>query len=389
MNPDILYVDDEPDNLAVFQASFEDDLNVLCVSDAQQALRVLESTPIPVVVADQRMPGMSGVELFEILRQKHPHVKRIILTGYIDASAMLDAINKGQAFFFLTKPWRREQLLAVLIRALEAHRLELANSALTDQLVASQRLVMLGHATARIAHEMSNQLCMLPLLEHIEASYATDRDLLQLAKLSRSMYERLTTLLDEVKAFVRSETREVAMDTLSLADAARELISFLAFDNQIDCSRLRLEIGSEPLVRGSKTKIQQVLCNLVKNAAFAIRGKENGQIRVVLSVDNGAALLVVEDNGCGISPQSKDRIWDPFFTTKGEEGNGLGLDICRELVHSHQGKITCESEIGKGSRFLVRLPQIAIPAAENSAAVAFPITQHPSACPCAVFTAVS
>jgi len=356
MKPDILYVDDELDNLTVFQATFEDDFEVRCVSSGREALEVLEQTPVPVVVADQRMPGMSGVELFEILRQKHPHTKRIILTGYIDASAMLDAINKGRAFYFLTKPWQRESLAAVLIRALEAHRLELTNSALTNQLVASQRLAMLGQATAKIAHEMSNQLCVLPLLEHIEQAYAGDADLIQLSRFAREMYDRLLRLLNEVKAFVRGESRELTLLPLSLADTLRELVSFLRFDSHIDCSRLTVEIAGDPSVRGNKTKIQQVLANLIKNAAYAIREQEDGRIRVALQEREGSALIVVEDNGCGIPAELQERIWEPFVTTKGEEGSGLGLDICRELVHRHHGEISCESRPGHGAKFFIRLP---------------------------------
>ncbi|MGI8979558.1 MAG: response regulator [Pirellulaceae bacterium] len=246
---------------------------MLCVPSGQEVLRVLEHTPVPVVVADQRMPGMSGVELFELLRQNHPHTKRIILTGYIDPSAMLDAINKGQAFYFLTKPWQREHLMTVLIRALEAHRLELANSALTSQLVASQRLAMLGQATARIAHEMSNQLCILPLLEHIEDRYADDSELLQISQFARTVYDRLAMLLGEVKAFVRGESHEQTLLALPLAGALRELVSFLRFDTQIESSRLSLEIKGEPVVLGTKTKIQQVLYNLLKNAAMPSRAR--------------------------------------------------------------------------------------------------------------------
>lgn len=356
MKPEILYVDDERDNLAVFQATFEDHFSVLCLSSGEEALEVLERTPVPVVVADQRMPGMSGVELFEILRQRHPHTKRIILTGYIDPSAMLDAINKGRAFYFLTKPWQRESLAAVLIRALEAHRVELTNSALTNQLVASQRLAMLGQATAKIAHEMSNQLCMLPLLQHIEQNYADDADLLRLSGFARDMYDRLLHLLNEVKNFVRSDSRELTMLSLSLADTLRECVSFLRFDSQIDCTRLSVEVADEPSVLGSKIKIQQVLANLIKNAAYAIRHKVDGRIRVVLEKSEGAALLVVEDNGCGIPAEVQERIWEPFFTTKGEAGSGLGLDICREIVHCHRGDIWCESQPGQGSKFYIQLP---------------------------------
>ncbi|MGI8979559.1 MAG: sensor histidine kinase [Pirellulaceae bacterium] len=78
----------------------------------------------------------------------------------------------------------------------------------------------------------------------------------------------------------------------------------------------------------------------------------------MLDADASSALLTVEDNGCGISPEIKEQIWTPFFTTKGEQGNGLGLDICRELVQAHQGRIWCESQAGRGSSFFIRLPRL-------------------------------
>ena len=117
MKRDLLYVDDEPDNIVVFEAAFEDDFRIWSATSGQQALEVLEQTPIPVVVSDQRMPAMTGVEMFSIMRRRYPHIQRIILTGYTDPEGMIDAINQGQVFHFVKKPWERPFLLSVLIRA--------------------------------------------------------------------------------------------------------------------------------------------------------------------------------------------------------------------------------------------------------------------------------
>jgi C4-dicarboxylate-specific signal transduction histidine kinase len=320
------------------------------------------------------MPGMSGVELFEILHRNHAHTKRVMLTGYIDASAMLDAINRGKVFHFVTKPWQLESLTAVLIRALEAHRLELANSALTAQLMASQQMAMLGKSTARIAHEMANHLCVQPLLEHIEENYKSDAELLQLGEVVRAMFGRLAQLLDEIKSLARLNRQDATMMRLPLAEATRELISFLRYCLDVDSSRLEVEIHDEPVVLGNKLKIQQVLVNLIRNAAYAIRSQTDGRIRISLTAEERYALLVVEDNGCGIAPEIRETIWEPFFSTKGEEGNGLGLDVCREVVRSHHGEITCQSELRKGSRFSVWLPLLAkgIAAPQREDAMALP-----------------
>ncbi|HUY91089.1 MAG TPA: response regulator [Pirellulales bacterium] len=121
MKRTILYVDDEADNLIVFQATFAEQFEVLVASSAQEALSILEQTPVAVVVSDQRMPQTTGVELFGILRQKHPHTQRILLTGYAEPKAMIDAINIGQVFYYASKPWDCPYLEQVLLKAVEIH----------------------------------------------------------------------------------------------------------------------------------------------------------------------------------------------------------------------------------------------------------------------------
>src|ERR1700761_3047089 len=104
MKRDVLYVDDEVDNLAVFEAAFEDSFNIFTAASGPEALQLIESRPFPVVVADQRMPGMSGSDLFEIMRRRQLRSRRVMLTGYADSQAMIEAINQGQVFYFLKKP---------------------------------------------------------------------------------------------------------------------------------------------------------------------------------------------------------------------------------------------------------------------------------------------
>lgn len=356
MKRDILYVDDEVDNLVVFEATFESTFNIYTASSAAKALELLARQAFPVVVADQRMPGMTGAELFEILRRQHPLTKRVMLTGYADSKAMLDAINQGQVYYFLKKPWERHEIVSVLSRAIEAYDLSLANMALTDRLVATDRCAALGRSAARIAHEMGNQLCMLPLLELIEDRYAEHDDLMQTAALARQTYDRLVQLVDEVKAFVRFEQTGVDLQPLSLASVLHELIDFLRFDKSLPRHKLLLRVHCDPTIKGHTVKLQQVLINLLKNAAYAIRDRADGE--VVLELDSSAdeAVVMVRDNGCGMTPEVAQRIWEPFFTTKGEEGNGLGLDIVKGIIEAHGGEIVCETAPGRGTTFTVRLP---------------------------------
>lgn len=368
MKRDILYVDDEMENLVVFQATFEDYFNVVTASSGQAALELLEHHVFPVVIADQRMPKMSGAELFEIMRRKYPHTKRVMLTGYADSRAMLSAINQGQVFYFVKKPWEQDEVFSILLRAIEAYDMSLSNIALQERLVASDRCAMLGRSAARLAHEMGNQLCMLPLLELIEDEYSDKQDLVQMAGFARSTYERLVQIVDEVKAFVRFEHQQVATQPLALAEVVHELLEFLRFERTLDVGQLEVNVEGEPWVKANRVKLQQVLINLLKNAAFAINGKEGGRIRLSLARRGDQAEIAVSDNGCGMSPEVAEHIWEPFFTTKGELGTGLGLEVSKSIVEGHGGTITCESSPGAGATFTIRLPALDVPPASAAAA---------------------
>jgi C4-dicarboxylate-specific signal transduction histidine kinase len=223
---------------------------------------------------------------------------------------------------------------------------------------------------------MGNQLCMLPLLEMIEEQYAGDADLIRTAEVARKTYERLVQLVGEVKAFVRFENEDAPLQKVRLSELLHELLDFLRFDNSFPCSRISLQIGEEAVVRANRVKLQQVLINLLKNAAHAIRDREDGRITLSLAIEPAAAEITVGDNGCGMTPELAERIWEPFFTTKGDEGTGLGLDIVKSIIESHGGQIACRTAPGAGAAFAIRLPLAGaaneLPAAdvENSTAMA-------------------
>jgi signal transduction histidine kinase len=356
MKRDILYVDDEPSNLIVFEAAFEDLFVVHTVKSADEALDFLRQHPVPVVVADQRMPDMTGVEMFALLRTTYPHTQRVILSGFADSDAIIDAINQGQVFQFVRKPWQRVELQAVLQRALDAHDLSLQNSVLTERLLVSERCALLGQATGRIAHEMANQLNVLPLIELIEEEYESDQQLRQLAEVARKTHERLVELINEVKAFMRFETQAIELKPLPLADSVHELRSFLRFNSDIPQQRLEVVIRSRPVAMANKLKLHQVLVNLIRNACDAIAEQSDGTVRLTLDETEHEAVIMIEDNGCGIAPADLKRIWEPYYTTKGNSGNGMGLDIARRLIEAHSGTIDCRSELGKGTIFTIRLP---------------------------------
>ncbi len=182
-----------------------------------------------------------------------------------------------------------------------------------------------------------------------------------MAEIARGSYERLRTLVDEIKSIVRQERTEVSFQLVSLADVVRELLSFLRFNRSFPSSKIVADLRCDPTILGNKLKLHQVLMNLVNNAKDAIEGRTDGRIAIHLRCRKGIVELSVADNGTGIPLAIQEKIWEPFFTTKGKQGTGLGLDLVKRLVEAQRGTIEMTSEPGQGTQFMLTFPTVASP----------------------------
>jgi response regulator RpfG family c-di-GMP phosphodiesterase len=117
----ILYVDDEENNLFSFKATFRIKYQVFTAISGDEALKILETKPVEIIITDQRMPEMTGVEFLEKVLEKYPDPMRILLTGYADMGAVVDAVNKGKIFHYLAKPWNEKELDITINRAYDKY----------------------------------------------------------------------------------------------------------------------------------------------------------------------------------------------------------------------------------------------------------------------------
>ncbi|WP_257669514.1 response regulator [Parapedobacter tibetensis] len=117
----VLYVDDEENNLISFRATFRLTYSVYTAISGIEAIRIVKEKPIDIIITDQRMPHMTGVEFLEEIIKISPDSMRILLTGYADMGAVVDAVNKGKIFHYLSKPWSEEELDNTIKRAYEVH----------------------------------------------------------------------------------------------------------------------------------------------------------------------------------------------------------------------------------------------------------------------------
>jgi len=131
----VLYVDDEENNLNAFKASFRRDFKVYTAISADAAKVIMADTAIHVLITDQRMPGTTGTELLAQAVKDFPDQTRILLTGFSDIEALKDAINLGQIFCYLQKPWNDEELKQTIKRAYQVYNLKKEKEALTEKLL--------------------------------------------------------------------------------------------------------------------------------------------------------------------------------------------------------------------------------------------------------------
>ncbi len=106
----LLYVDDEENNLISFKATFRIKYNVITATSAAEGMKLLDQKPVEIIITDQRMPSMTGIEFLEKVLEKYPDPIRILLTGFSDIDAVIDAVNKGKIYHYLNKPWDEAQL---------------------------------------------------------------------------------------------------------------------------------------------------------------------------------------------------------------------------------------------------------------------------------------
>ena len=131
----VLYVDDEIDNLNAFKANFRRDLTVFTANSADEGLQVLENNKIHVVLSDHMMPNTSGVEFLEQLVIEYPDIYRILLTGCSDINVVIDAINRGKVYRFLSKPWEKEELMGTIVGAYELFKKKEESSSFNQRLI--------------------------------------------------------------------------------------------------------------------------------------------------------------------------------------------------------------------------------------------------------------
>lgn len=373
MSTKVLFVDDEEGNLLVSEAVCGDDFEVLTARGGAVALELMRAYEVGVIVCDQRMPEMSGVELLEKVQAEFPDTVRLLVTAYSDIGAAIDAINRGQVRRYLKKPWEPEELKAEVADALERYQTRRRLRELERRLIQTERVYALGIVAAGIGHELRNPISWITTnLQH---------SLAELGELSEALKANDAPLagakVDEIRAALQDATMGaervaeiVSAIQLSMVRPSGESeivdleevvhLSLRLVEGELRrACKLDLQVSGSPRVRGSRTQLSQIVVNLVINAIHAVSKlpPTEAVIAVRVGTDGKLASLEVADNGSGVPEADRERIFDPFFTTKPGVGTGLGLAISRKIAAELSGGLEVERDgrLG-GAVFRLTLP---------------------------------
>jgi signal transduction histidine kinase len=343
---------------------------VLETADGEEAWAVFQREPIPLLISDWMMPGLDGLELCRRIRAagrpKYTYI--VLLTVLGGKENYLEAMEAGTDDF-ISKPFDVDQLRARLHVAerILGLQTELREMELThEQVVRRERLRALGEMASGIVHDFTNamsavmgftsMLLLRPgdlddkarVKRCLEMMYTAGEDASQLVRRLREFYRQR----DEAEVFLAVNVNEVVTMAVALTEPKWRAQS------QASGRTIRVEttLGEIRAVDGNASALRDVLTNMIFNAVDAM--PRGGTLSLTTGLDESrtTVMLRVQDTGIGMAEDVRRRCLEPFFTTKGDRGTGLGLAMSYGIVQRHGGSIEVESEPGRGATFVIRLP---------------------------------
>lgn len=381
----ILLVDDEVENLESLSALLEGTYEVHTAISAAAALQLLAAgVPVDLVIADQRMPDMTGVELLAKIATERPDTVRIVLTAYDDVGPMMTAINRGAVFRFLLKPCAPEEMRSAIsdgLRIKQGARLlrhfinvsverqdaldrtvwELTRT--RDYLLAAERLTTMGRAASGILHNIRNLGTLLSILVSEAQASTGGTKAVPAGRAAMQGFGSLVKLLENVREFTRINETRLELAPTAMDEFLRQTVAIVMLqENGTQCPvDIEVEPGFDRLVI-DRTRVRHAVTAALSNAFRASEPGAKVTVRVQACPLNGWknssdwVAIEVHDRGCGMDAFTLERATIPLFSGFTPPGLGLGLSAARLAAEIHGGDLLLESELGHGTRVCLLLP---------------------------------
>jgi signal transduction histidine kinase len=348
----LLVVEDDDDTRANLVDILELDRHL--VSTAKSVATTLQDrdwSAIDGIILDRKLPDGSAETLLPKLREIAPQADVIIVTGFADLDGTITALRQGVADYII-KPINPEVLRATFARLAKQRRIQHELVRAQEKAIQSERLATIGQTMAGLAHESRNALQRIKAgIELIELDCQDRPQVLRdLARISEAS-EDLRSLLDEVRSYAAPIHLEFQPTLIaSIWRRAWESLKIRLGDQNVtvDDTQANVELKADV----DAGRLERVFRNLFENSLDAC--PEPVEIIIDCHANEKSVNIVVSDNGPGLPPEDKDKLFDAFFTTKAD-GTGLGLSITRRIIEAHDGTIIAASS-DRGARFVITLP---------------------------------
>lgn len=378
----ILLIDDNQSLLEAYKnILINEGYQVDTAESGEQGLEILKEYDHKIVITDVRFPSdqMDGFRIIEEAKRVSSDCEVIVITGYSDLDLAIKAMH-CDASDFVPKPCRKKDLMMAIKRAsekLEMRRLvreytdtlkgmvdkknqELAR--IEEKLIHTAKLTAMGEMASSICHELRQPLCGIMGFTYLAAEAVPENSKArEYLKKVEEQISRMEQIVNNMRIFSRKS--DESLSPLSINEVVHSATSLFSHQFKNYSIDLIEELDDTiPPVTGNKSKLQQVVVNLLSNARDAINEISDGRkkmvnIRTSYDHENRKVGICITDNGIGIDEEINDKIFQSFFTTKKEDlGTGLGLSVSKSIVSDYDGEIKVISKKGQGSSFIVSLP---------------------------------
>jgi len=347
----ILYVDDIETNLILFEATFNNDFNVSLANSGKEALELLRQKNFSVLISDQSMPGMTGTELMEIVKNEFPDIMRFILTAYTDYKTVVDSINKGEIYGFFNKPFDPEVVKMSINKAIEVYNLRISNKKMVKELEnANIKLLDLDKSKTRYLNILTNEI-RSPINKIMSAIHML-KDRIGSNDLNELLFY-LDTSVSRLESFsfaANQLSRLNAESKLVLEGkivSLRELMELCVLENKnlLDKFQTRVELSetaTDLQVSGESELLMACLNTLLMNSLK--HTEKSGIINLSSGETEKEVYLEITDQGFSYSKNQIDNI-SSFFSEDKKSTDftpGIELILAKQIMISHGGSIVIQ-----------------------------------------------
>ena len=345
-----MIVDDNVDTVELLTKRFRArGYDIVAAYDGEQALRMVEESKPDLIILDIMMPKIDGYEVCRRLKgdENTRHIPILMLTAKSQVPEKVKGLDTG-ADGYLTKPFDYNEL-AARVRAL------LAQKEAGMQLAQKEKLAALDHMVDEVSHEVRNPLVTIGgFVRRIGKNLPENdpnRKYVDIILENVATLEKMVTQLVSLKSAVVSNPRPE--DINRLVDLALTRFDRRIKDNRIAVATRYME--NPPLVPVDQGNLVTAIANIIENGLEAMKNVSVKELSIATRVKDEWFEIEITDSGRGISPDTINSVYDPFFTSK-TYGPGLGLTFALKTIQSHGGTISVQSEVDKGTCFIIRLP---------------------------------